>query len=127
MRGTRKWIILFSLLCIACLVVWYVFLQRAQPGVVAQIRQDGVLIRTVALTVSEPYEFTVYDSSGGENRIRVEKGKIAVVEANCPDRVCVHQGFIGTSAVPIVCLPHRLVITVIGETEDAYDAVTGGA
>lgn len=33
-----------------------------------------------------------------------------MLEADCPDQVCVHAGWLTDSAAPIVCLPHRLVI-----------------
>jgi hypothetical protein len=37
---------------------------------------------------------------------------LAIVSASCPDQICVHQGFISTSLLPITCLPNRLVIRV---------------
>ena len=36
--------------------------------------------------------------------------------ADCPDQVCVHQGWISDSTVPIVCLPHQVIIEVTGGT-----------
>ena len=72
------------------------------------------MIRQIQLdTVTSPYEFTVTDENGGENVIRVETGAICVVKANCPDQVCVDAGYLQKGGVfPIVCLPHKLTITV---------------
>ena len=81
---------------------------------VAYIYLKGELIETIDLNaVVIPYEFTV-ESDLGYNTIRVENGSVAIVEADCPDQICVNQGSISDSAVPIVCLPHRLVIQIKG-------------
>ena len=64
------------------------------------------------------------DGAGGSNTILVEQGRIRVIEANCPDQVCVDQGWISNGTVPIVCLPHKLMIQIVGGGE-ALDAATG--
>ena len=64
----------------------------------------------------------VEDSDGGYNIVEVEPGRIRVSEADCPDQVCVRQGWIATSAAPVVCLPHGLVIEITGG-ESEVDAV----
>ncbi len=80
------------------------------PNPAAEIYQDGKLIKSVSL--SEDTEFIV-ECDSGYNKIKVEDGKICVEEADCPDKICVRQGKINGS-VPIVCLPHRLEIRVVG-------------
>ncbi len=80
----------------------------------ALIYSDGVLVEKIRLgDVDEGYEFTV----GDENRfnvIKVEKGRIRVSSASCPDKICVEQGYISDGLVPIVCLPNKLVIEIKG-------------
>ena len=84
------------------------------PRPVAYIYSKGALIETIDLdAVTIPYEFTV-ETDLGNNTIYVEHGGIQVVSADCPDQICVHQGIIHDSAVPIVCLPHQLVIQIEG-------------
>lgn len=92
----------------------------------AEIKQDGKVIRTIDLTnTNEPYEFTVESNDGGHNTIRVENGRIAVIDADCDDKICVQQGYVSDASHPIVCLPHKLSITVTGN-DGEYDAVVGG-
>ena len=124
MKTNIKWILIFAAVIAACLTVWFVRGEK-QPdgGVIARIEQNGELIREIDLSeVTEPYEFTI-EAESGKNTVRVEAGRIAVVEADCPDKVCVKTGYIENGTVPIVCLPHRLAITVTGGGE--YDAVAG--
>lgn len=87
---------------------------RTAEGRVAQITRDGVLLEEIDLDeVDEPYSFTLEDGSG-RNTVSVERGRICVSEADCPDRVCVSRGWIADGAVPIICLPHKLVIEIVG-------------
>ena len=124
MNKNIKWIIIFTVFCAVCLCVF--FLQNnVKSGVLAQIKQGDKVIKTIDLSkVKEPYEEKVTDGHGGYNIIRVEKGRIAVIEANCPDKICVNQGYIDNGSVPIVCLPHRLSVTIINGEKD-IDAVAG--
>ncbi len=114
-----KWILIFMALCILC-AVFYLVTPR-EKSLTAEITSDGNLIKTVNL--DENAEFTV--ENNGYNTIKVENGKIAVIDADCPDKICVNQGYISGGVLPIVCLPHKLVITVKGGNGN-IDAVAGG-
>ena len=90
----------------------------------ARIYQDGVLIREIDLdSLSAPLTFTV-EFQGRTNTITAQPGRIRVESADCPDQVCVDQGWISDGTVPIVCLPHKLVIEIVGGAE-ALDAAAG--
>lgn len=96
----------------ACLL--YLLIPRSGDGCVAQIYQNGQLIRSIPLDqVTEPYTFEVENAEGGINRIEVRPGSIGVIWADCPNRLCVHQGFVDSPAIPVTCLPHKLVIRLI--------------
>lgn len=56
------------------------------------------------------------------NTLVIEGGTARVVEASCPDQICVRQGAVRYAGESIVCLPHRLVITVEGGQMDDVDA-----
>ena len=51
-------------------------------------------------------------SSGDFNIIYIENGTASVVFANCPDKICVNTADISQVGEHIVCLPHRLVISI---------------
>lgn len=100
-------------------------LTKKAEGTVANVYQDGVCVYSVDLSgVREAYELTV---TYGEhyNMIQIDRGRIAVKEADCPDGICVQTGYISDSAMPIVCLPHRLVIRLEEKSASGgFDAVT---
>ena len=61
---------------------------------------------------------------GGSNTVVIEGGCCRVSEADCPDRLCVDQGGIHRQGEMIVCLPHRVVISVAGGGGSEVDAVS---
>lgn len=100
-------------------------LRDPEVSYTACIYQDGRLLQSIPLgRVSESYRLTVESADGGHNIIEVSPGGIAIAEADCPDRLCVLQGRITDSLLPITCLPHRLVIELKPQSgTDAPDAV----
>ncbi len=52
----------------------------------------------------------------GLNTIVIENGSVRMENAECRDRICVRSGAASPSH-PIVCLPNRVVVTVIGTEE----------
>ena len=118
-------IILILLLAAAVLSAGFLLLQQKKvSSPVARITRDGKLIREIPLDeVEESYSFVVEDEEGS-NTILVELGRIRVSEADCPDQVCVNQGFISDGTVPVVCLPHKLMIEIVGGGSE-FDAAAG--
>lgn len=87
--------------------------RRNGQALYADLYQNGELLQTIRLdTVTAEYTFEVSGNAGATNTVCVRPGSIAIVSASCPDQICVHQGFISTSLLPITCLPNRLVIRV---------------
>ena len=110
---TRTWIILIAVLALVLIALSVVLLTARSGGTRVQIIQDGTVLREIDLSrVKEPYSFTVEAPDGGYNRVEVEPGRIRVVEADCPDGICISQGWLSDQTVPIVCLPHRLIIKI---------------
>lgn len=98
---------------------------HSRPAVMAQIYQRGVLVKQIPLDrVGEPFSFPLKGENGAENTISVERGRIRVSHASCPDQVCVRQGWISDDSVPVVCLPNQVVIQISGGDSDV-DATTG--
>mgnify|MGYP003375369122 FL=1 len=113
MKSTKFWTILIGALLLVCVVASAGIYMMRGTGKIANIYQDGELIRSIHLeTVTNPFSFSVSAPNGGSNLIQVMPGKICIVEADCPDQVCVETGWIEDGVLPIVCLPHKLVIEI---------------
>jgi hypothetical protein len=103
---TKHWIIAFAIvfLLLAGIVAWQYL--GARPAGTAELWADGVLVRTVDLSVDGEYRI---ESAEGWNLLSVRDGKLAVTAASCPDGDCVRCGEKNPDP-PIVCLPNRISI-----------------
>ncbi len=103
---------LTALLAVCVSVLW--LRQRGAQNAAtytAYIYQNGRLLHSISLDqVTETYRFTVDAAGGGYNIVEVSPTGISIAEADCPDQICVLQGRVSDSLLPITCLPHRLVI-----------------
>lgn len=83
-------------------------------NVTAIISVNGEEVKRLSLnTLTEETSFVVANKRGGENTILARPGEIAIIEANCPDQLCVERGFISSSLLPSVCLPNGVTIEII--------------
>ncbi len=64
----------------------------------------------------------IYAINGGTNTIEIKDGKVRMIEAQCPNHLCVHQGWIGLEGQSIVCLPNKVTVSVCG-TGDGPDFI----
>ncbi len=118
-------LLLLSTASLLCLLA-----RREKSDYAAEIFQDGVLIKSVYLNdISQTGTFIIQGENGCVNEIEIRPGSIAIISADCPDKLCVRQGFISDSKLPITCLPNRLVIRLrpvsdSSETTAVPDAVT---
>ena len=118
MIRTRTWVILLAAAAMVLAVLSWYLLTRNTGSHVVQIVQDGSVVREIDLSrVSGSETIVLRLPDGGSNTILVQPGRICVCEANCPDQICVHQGWLENQAAPIVCMPHRLVIQIKDGTE----------
>lgn len=92
------------------------------PGNTIDISVDGKNVLTVGLDDSGSY--AVPDYNGYSLRVVVGDGQVWVEDSTCPDLVCQKHQPISQAGEQIVCLPHRLVVTVAGE-ETQTDATAG--
>ena len=116
-------IILIILILLSFAIITVRFL-NTNHNKIAKIYQNGSLIKEIDLDkLNEPLEFSITDDNGHTNTIRAEKGKICMISANCPDKICVNQGWIENGIAPIVCLPNKITIEITG-TNDSADELT---
>lgn len=78
---------------------------------------DGQEVLRRPMAVEDSYEIRQED--GSVNIIAVEDGAVYMKEDNCRDGLCIRQGKMKNAAKTIVCLPHKLVVSLTGdEPED---------
>lgn len=111
-RAFALLIVILILLLGAAFFLFYSF-SRPNAGYVARISQDGRLLHEIDLEkVTETYTLRIEGDDGAYNVIEVRPGSIGMIEASCPDHLCIHMGFIQNDALPVTCLPNRVVIQI---------------
>ena len=83
------------------------------------VKVDGVIQGTYSL--SEDCKIRIND---GTNILEISNGKADMIEADCPDQLCVNQKAVSRNHENIICLPNKVVVEVESVEESEYDAVT---
>lgn len=111
-KKTLIWLGMILMMVIGSLIAMLVIQHTHATHRIATVTVDQEVVRTIQLDdVTTPYQFRV-ETAVGYNTIEVRPGAIEIIEADCPDQICVHQGAIDDGIEPIVCLPHKLVIRI---------------
>ena len=85
-------------------------------GNYVQVEIDGTV--SEVLPLGEDCEKVITTPDGGENTLVIKDGTAQVTEANCPDKICVHHPAIQRSGESIICLPHRLTVSIVNDSGD---------
>ena len=81
------------------------------------VYQDKKPLKSFKLNIaSEDYSFEAKNEFGF-NIINVQKGAVFISDADCKNKDCVKIGKISKVNDFIICLPHKLLIRIEGETD----------
>ena len=81
----------------------------SDTGIYADVYVKGEIVMSVPLNTDALY--AVPDTRAS---IEVADGKIAVVENDCPNKICIKTGFVSRSGAAIVCAPNGITVIVRG-------------
>ena len=92
--------------------------KTAHNSLEAQIYQNGRLVEVIKLNqVASPVEIALDGSV--HNTLLAEKGRICYKHSDCPDKTCVHTGWLSRAGQIAACLPNRTLIKIVGvQTEE---------
>ena len=70
------------------------------------------------------YEIKTGKNNEDINVLVIKDGKASITEADCPDGICKDYRPISYVGETIVCLPHKVVVEITGDSTDmSFDAV----
>ena len=115
----KDFILFFVLLCLSILILLISFFGKTEGNYVI-IQQNGVKIEELSLDKNGTY---VIEDGTYYNKIVIRNGAVFVEDANCRDLICVRHGSISKVNETITCLPHRLIVYVVGDNVSEVDAV----
>lgn len=103
--------LLVSLLLAISFLPWLVGFEK---NTVAVLKVDGQIKKKFPLTPQQHYTYRYRAPDGDTNVIEIKDQKIRIKQASCPDQRCVQQGWIEHPAETLICLPHKLSVTITG-------------
>ncbi len=116
-------VFIVALLFVCAIGMLYLFVFR-ESGDTVKVTVDGDLYGVYSL--SQDMEQDIHTGENGEqlNRLVIRDGKAYMETATCPDGICVAHRPVFRSSESIVCLPNRVVVTVITDNStDSPDVV----
>ena len=120
-RFGKNDVIFISFLAVFCIAVCiWVYKGGAVEGSNIVITVDGKEYGTYSLFQEQT--ITIGDGDT-QNIIEIKGGKAYMKDASCPDQLCVDQNEISYDKEAIICLPNKVVITVVSDVESDLDGI----
>lgn len=83
-----------------------------------EVVRDNEVLYTFNLETAGNQTIKIEYPDGGYNIIEIADNSIRISDADCPDQTCVRTGTLKYSGMPVVCLPHHLVVRYIDEGDN---------
>ena len=110
-----------GIVLVALVMLLVMHVTEETKGDQVQITVNGEIYGTYPLDVDK--EIPIQKDGKTTNLLVIKDGKADVTEADCPDKLCVHQKAISKTNETIVCLPNKVVVQVIGTGESELDSI----
>lgn len=85
------------------------------------VKVDGKVYKELPLDKDTSLE--IEGVNGGTNLLVIKDGQADMVDASCPDKLCIHQKNILKTGETIICLPNKVIIEIQSDKESDLDAV----
>ena len=106
-------LILIAVLVVAAIASFVIYNSGSSSGDKVVVRLSDEIIGTYNLNIDGEYVL-----NNGSNTIVIEDGRVYMKDADCPDKLCVHQGKIRNSNQCITCLPNKITITISSDNSE---------
>jgi hypothetical protein len=98
-------IILTAVILTGCLILLLCII-IGKEGSYAKVTIDGQLYGNYPLDVEGEFDIN------GSNTLMIKDGYAYMLEADCPDGLCMKMGKINRNGQSIICLPNKIVIEI---------------
>ncbi len=75
-------------------------------------------------SLSDNITLEIPQEDGTYNILKIQDGKADMIEASCPDKVCVRQHPVSGQGESLVCLPNQVVVEIQNGPEEGLDGST---
>ena len=126
MKRRNDIILLVTVLLLSCAGI--LFVNYRKNSVKTDIAKAKVLMSVDGkveqeIDLSKDGDYAIVNDNGDFNTINITQGVVRMKEANCPDKLCIHQGKISKNGETIVCRPHGLIVEIKSDDNPELDIV----
>ena len=111
-KKIRNDVLFIGILLVVLILAGLGFFLLREEGDVVEVTVDGELYGVYSLLEDTVVEIRTGKNGEAVNRLVIRNGEAFVEHASCPDGICADHRPIFRERESIVCLPHRVVITV---------------
>ena len=108
--------ILIGVILTAAILLFAVLHFAVTDGDFVRVEVNSKTVKTLPLNEDTEY---LIKTENGTNKLVIKDGKANVTEADCPDKICVRHPAISKKGESIICLPHKVVISVTDSENNA--------
>lgn len=124
----KKWdvIIIVALIIISFIPEGVMFISNINKHntLYVEVYSEGKLYKKLPLNKDSVDTSITIDNELGENIIEINNEQVKIIDADCHDKICVKAHAISKPGESVICLPHKLVVRIIGEGEQETDEVS---
>lgn len=121
LKSKKKEIIAVLILIIIAVVSFVCIKFFAEgKGKYVKVYVNEKLTKTFDLTKDREY---FIETKIGYNLLIIKNEKARILDADCPNKICVDKGYISKNGESIICLPHHIVVTIESSEDKDVDAV----
>ena len=116
---TRGDLVVFTLALLLLATVFITLWQHDGHGAEAVVMVDGK--RWARLNLFDNQDIHA-PGPLGTSHIQVRDGQIRFVDSPCPNKLCVHSGWLSQGGENATCLPNKVSVQVLG-TDTRFDSI----
>ncbi len=114
--------ILIAILLTLTLSITFLFhINRNKENMIAKVYNNGELVYT--FTDLNKEEIFTTKGVNGDVVIETKDGKVRIKEETSPLNICSKQGWTDSTSKPLICLPNKVVVEIVGKDKDDIDAI----
>ncbi|MBS3902454.1 MAG: NusG domain II-containing protein [Dethiobacter sp.] len=121
-------LVVFGVLLVALGLMAIRALPASSGNSFLRVELDGVLLEEIPFNEADVETFPI-EFPAGMATVEIAGGRVRVLPMSkevCPLGICSSIGWVEQAGDAIVCLPNRLVLTVVGgEVNEVWDSVDG--
>lgn len=111
-------ILIGAVAVVVAILIFCLYVFNSGSGDFVQIEVDGVVTDTLPLSEDTVREIK---TDNGTNTLVISDGSAVMTQADCPDGICANHKPINKTGESIICLPHKVVVTVVNDKSNDND------